>query len=531
MLVKVNNIKMPITCTQEEVFDAAVRRLGVHKNDIKSVKILRRSIDARRGTVQFVYSLLAETCCKVSCDGKAIQPFVPKQEEALVQGTEPLFHRPVILGFGPAGMFCALTLARHGYRPIVLERGADVTARTREVSDFFSGCDFSETTNVQFGEGGAGTFSDGKLTTRIGDALCDAVLRDFVSFGAPEDILYHAMPHIGTDILRHVVKRLREEVILLGGEVRFLSAADDIVIKNGRITEVVTKDGERILCDALVAAIGHSARDTYEMFYRRGVTMVQKPFSVGFRAEHLRADIDRAMYGAYAGHPALGAAPYQVSYREEQGGTARGCYSFCMCPGGTVILASSEAGTVVTNGMSERARDNINSNSAICVNVAGADFKSAHPLAGVLFQRDLEKRAFLLGGGDYKAPVQRLGDYVDGRVSKRYGRVLPSIARGTRFADLNDLFSQEFNAFMKRGLLSFEQKIKGFADADTLLTGVETRTSAPVRILRTETGESVSVKGLFPAGEGAGYAGGIMSAAVDGIRTAQRIIKAYAPQE
>ena len=524
MLVKVSNIKMPVGATMEEILEKAQKTAGV-KHAV-SRKLLRRSVDARRGAVSLVCSVLLETEENIVCDGKTVTPFEKKETEMPAPGTVKLKNRPVIAGFGPCGMFCALTLARQGYRPIVLERGADVETRTKAVEGFFGGGAFDPVTNVQFGEGGAGTFSDGKLTTRIGDGLIDSILEDFVKYGAPEDILYQAMPHIGTDVLKNVVKSIRGEIISLGGEVRFLSQVTDITVQNGRITSVTVNHKEEIPCEVFVLSVGHSARDTYEMLLSRDIRMIQKPFSVGFRAEHLQSDIDRALYGDFAGHPDLGAANYQVSYREED----RGCYSFCMCPGGSVVCASSEEHTVVTNGMSNRARNGKNANSAICVNVSGKDFGSDHPLAGVAFQRKLEKEAYRLGGGDYSVPVQQLGDYLEGRVSNRFGRVKPSVGRGTRFADLNELFSKDFNDFMKKGLRTFERRIRGFTAPDTVLTGPETRTSAPVRILRNENMESESAKGLMPAGEGAGYAGGIMSAAVDGRKTAFRIIGTYCPE-
>lgn len=525
MLVKISNLKMPIDAGLDEVFSEAAKRLPAKSEDIASFRVLRRAIDARHGSVHFVYTIAAELKCDISCDGNNIIPIAPKQKEAVIVGVKKLSHRPVIVGFGPCGMFCALNLARQGYQPIVIERGGAVEERTKAVERFWQTGVLDANTNVQFGEGGAGTFSDGKLTTRIGDAVIDDILQEFVRHGAPEDILYHAMPHIGTDVLKHVVKSIREEIILLGGEVRFNTVVKDICIENGVLTKVYLSDGEELPCAVLVLAIGHSARDTYEMLFSHGVSMEQKPFSVGFRVEHLREEIDRAMYGDFAGHPLLGAAPYQLSYREGE----RGCYSFCMCPGGFVVNASSEQGHLVVNGMSNRGRDNINSNSAICVSVLGKDFKSAHPLDGVALQRTLEQAAFSLGGGDFSVPVQRLGDYIDGAVSKRFGTVYPSVLPRTRFADLNQLLPIEFNQFMKKGFASFGKKIKGFDNADALLTGMETRTSAPLRIVRNENLESVSAKGLYPAGEGAGYAGGIMSAAADGLRIASRIIRTYQP--
>lgn len=525
MFFKINNVKMPVEAELDEVLDVSAKLLPVAKCDILSLKVLRRGIDARRGNVSFVYTLGGESAVDFSCDGNKIVSVAPIEDEEIPFGNKKMKNRPVIIGFGPCGMFCALTLARRGFRPIVLERGANVDARTKAVENFWQNGILDKSSNVQFGEGGAGTFSDGKLTTRIGDKAVTKILEEFVAHGAPEDILYTSMAHIGTDILKNVVKSIRAEIIESGGEVRFLTKVSEIKTKNNSVKGIKLSDGSEIACDAVVLAIGHSARDTYEMLFSKGISMVQKPFSVGVRAEHLREDIDRAMYGKYAGNATLGAAPYKLSYREND----RGCYSFCMCPGGVVVNASSEEGHLVVNGMSYRARDKINSNSAICVSVSGKDFGTSHPLGAVFFQRQLEKAAYNAGGGDFSVPVQRLGDYFDGRKSVKFGRVKPSVLPKTEFFDLNEIFSPGINDFLKKGFSNFEKKIKGFADFDVLLTGVETRTSAPVRILRNENFQSISASGLYPAGEGAGYAGGIMSAAADGIKVAGEIIKTYTP--
>lgn len=521
MFYKVSNLKMPITSSYDEVFSACLKTAGVKKEDVLSHKILKKSIDARRKQVSFIYSFLIETDKRIKLNDNIKEVKTEKKEE-LVFGNVPLNHRPVMVGFGPCGMLCALTLARNGYAPIVLERGEDVDTRTKKVQNFWSGEELDTNTNVQFGEGGAGTFSDGKLTCRTGDALIDSVLEEFVSHGAPEDILYSALPHIGTDILKNVVKSIREEIISLGGTVKFNSAVCDINTKGDKLISLALSDGTEIPCDVAVFAIGHSARDTYQMLFRRGLDMIAKTFSVGVRCEHLQRDIDEALYGDFAGHEALGPASYKLSHRVGD----VGCYSFCMCPGGTVVTASSEEGMVVVNGMSERARDNINSNSAICINVGTNDF-GTNPLDAIEFQRKLEKKAYELGGGNYNSPIQTLGDYIDGRKTTRLGRISPSITRGYEFSDLNELFTPSFNSMMKESFKVFGKKIEGFASADVVLTGVETRTSAPVRILRNEDGVSQKVAGLYPAGEGAGYAGGIMSAAVDGIKCAFNIMRKY----
>ena len=521
MFYKISNLKMPITSSIDEVFSACVQKMGIKNADIISKKILRKSIDARRKQVSFIYSVLIETNRKIISDDN-ITPVEIKENEPLTFGNTPLSHPPVVVGFGPCGMFCALTLARNGYNPTVIERGADVDTRTAKINAFWSGGELDTNTNIQFGEGGAGTFSDGKLTCRTGDALIDSVLEDFVRHGAPDDILYSALPHIGTDILKNVVKSIREEIISLGGKVIFNTSVSDINIKNKKLTSLTLSDGTLVPCDIAVFAIGHSARDTYNMLYHHGIDMIAKTFSVGFRCEHLQSDIDKALYGDFAGNPLLGAASYKLSNRKGD----IGCYSFCMCPGGTVVTASSEEQQVVVNGMSNRARDNKNSNSAICINVTPADF-GQNPLDGIRFQQDLERRAYTLGGSSYASPVQTLGDYVDGRKTTRLGRVTPSVTHGYEFADLNTLFSPSFNNFMKESFARFGKTIDGFNASDTVLTGVETRTSAPLRILRNDQGVSTTLEGLMPAGEGAGYAGGIMSAATDGIKAAINIMKIY----
>ncbi len=523
MFYKVANLKLPITSSHDEVFSHAANTMGICVSDILSKKILRKSIDARHKSVNFIYSVLIETEKEINCSDN-ITEFKIKEKEPVVYGTTPLEHRPVVVGFGPCGMFCALTLARCGYRPIVLERGADVDKRTKMVNAFWEGSSLDTNTNVQFGEGGAGTFSDGKLTCRNGDELLDGILSDFVHHGAPEDILYSALPHIGTDILKNVVKSIREEILSLGGEIHFETAVTDIKSKNGKLTSLVLSDNTELPCSVAVFAIGHSARDTYNMLHSHGIKMITKTFSVGVRCEHLQSDIDKALYGDFAGNPILGAASYKLSLRNGDSG----CYSFCMCPGGTVVTASSEEGMVAVNGMSNRARDNKNSNSAICINVSEKDFGS-HPLDGVKFQQDLERRAYTLGGSNYNSPVQTLGDYIDGVTTKSLGRVTPSVTRGFEFSDLNTLFPQGFNSFMQKSFAEFNKKIPGFADRSTVLTGVETRTSAPLRILRNSQGVSENMIGFMPAGEGAGYAGGIMSAAADGIKSALNIIERFAP--
>lgn len=524
MKIRVHNIKAPLDAEPEEIKELALKSIGVRRSRCNSFRIAKQSVDARKKQVCFVYSVDLELH-GVNFHPNGENAVVLEEKERIIvpTGTVPIQNSPVVVGSGPCGLFCALALARRGYRPLVLERGLDVDKRTEAVQKFWSSGVFDSTTNVQFGEGGAGTFSDGKLTTRISDARVMDILRDFVHFGAPEEILYRAKPHIGTDILKDVVKNIRQEIIRLGGEVRFAAQMTDICISGGKISSITLADGSEIPCEALVLALGHSARDTYEMLLRRGILLEQKAFSVGVRAEHLQSEIDRAMYGDFAGHPKLGAADYQLSHRS--GDDA--CYSFCMCPGGVVVAAASEENTVVTNGMSYYARDGKNANAAVCVNVTQADFASPHPLAGVEYQRELERRAFSMGGDDYFAPAQLISDYLEGKRTNRFGQVIPGYCPQVVGADLNQLFSSRVNRVLSDGLRRFEKKICGYTRGGAVLTGVETRTSAPVRILRDESLQSVSARGVYPAGEGAGYAGGIMSAAADGIKVAERMISQY----
>ncbi len=518
MSLRIRNLKLIPGEPEGRLKEKALKVLGKKEKDLVDFRIVRQSIDARKKQVHLVYSveLTLQDEAGIIC-GSDVEKVMPAAEEPELKAS--FTDRPVVVGTGPCGLFAALTLARAGAPPLILERGAQVTERTKKVEAYWNTGVLDPDSNVQFGEGGAGTFSDGKLTTRISDPRSRKVLEDFHAFGADDDILYKAKPHIGTDVLRQVIQNIRKYLISLGCEFQFETSLADIRIQHGAVCGIVTSRETFIPCSHLVLAIGHSARDTYEMLLSRGVSMVQKPFSVGVRIEHLQKEMDRALYGDFAGHPALGPAEYQLSHRV--GNDA--CYSFCMCPGGLVVASASEPETVVTNGMSFRSRSEENANAALCVNVDERYFDSDHPLAGVAFQRSLEQKAFQMTFGK-GAPVQTVGSFLQGGASV-FGRVTPGYTGQVVPCDLHQLFPRPVSEFLETGIRVFDKKIKGFGAPDAVLTGPETRTSAPVRILRNENFESISVSGLYPAGEGAGYAGGIMSAAVDGIRVAQGILR------
>jgi uncharacterized FAD-dependent dehydrogenase len=435
-------------------------------------------------------------------------------------------QRPVIVGFGPAGLFAALVLAQMGLRPLVLERGKCVRERTKDTWRLWRNKQLDPESNVQFGEGGAGTFSDGKLYSQVKDPrhLGRKVLNEFVKAGAPAEILYVAKPHIGTFRLVSMVEHMRHEIESLGGEIRFQSRVSGLHIEHGRVRGVSLASGEEIAASQVVLALGHSARDTFAMLHEAGVFMEAKPFAVGFRIEHPQSLIDKARLGPNAGNPLLGAADYKLIHHARNG---RAVYSFCMCPGGQVVAATSEANCVVTNGMSQYSRAERNANAGLVVNVTPADFSgdATHPLAGIAFQRQLEARAFELGGGTYEAPGQRVGDFLAGRASTQLGTVTPSYQPGVHLTDLASALPEFAITAMREAIPAFDRQIKGFALPDAILTGVETRTSSPLRITRGEDGQSVNVKGLYPAGEGAGYAGGILSAGIDGIRIAEAVAR------
>jgi uncharacterized protein len=536
MELELKNIKLHIEKRDharelEQLKYEAAKKLKLNNKDIQTVKILKKSVDARKKEdIMLVYSVavrLKQEANGIFANNKDVFDYSPEKYDEAVSGSDTIENRPIIIGSGPAGLFCGLLLAERGYKPLILERGKDVDSRTKDIDLFWKGCGFSEESNVQFGEGGAGTFSDGKLTTRIKDSRCDLIIQKFVEAGAPEEILYSNKPHIGTDILKVVVKNLRNRIIELGGEVKFNAKVTDIIIDENKCKGVVVNNTESINSNIVLAALGHSARDTYKMLFDKGVSIIQKPFSIGVRIEHHQSMINEAQQGKLAGHPALGAADYILTFRSET--TGRSAYSFCMCPGGAVVAAASEAGMVVTNGMSEYARDMQNANSALVVSVSPEDFGSTHPLAGIEYQRTWERKAFEAGGRDYKAPVQLVGDFLVGKPSSRYGDIKPSYTPGVKLTDMHLCLPDYVTTTLKEAIKNFDRKIKGFAKKDALLTGVETRTSAPIRIVRKENMESENIENLYPIGEGAGYAGGIISAAVDGIKAAEKIISRYKP--
>ncbi len=526
-MFRVTGIRLSLDEDIAELKNKLAKRLGIKEKEILSYRVVRRSVDARKKQmIYFTYTVdveLGDGEGRVldRARGPEVTAAPPPWDFNLPPAAKKPRHRPVVAGTGPAGLFAGLLLARYGYRPIILERGADVDTRTEKVRVFWQTGSLDPECNVQFGEGGAGTFSDGKLTTLIRDPRCRLVIEEMFRAGAPEEITWSHKPHIGTDVLRTVVKNIRLKIEALGGEVWFNHRLTDISVADGRIRGVVVNDHINLDTGVLVLAIGHSARDTFAMLHRRGVPMGQKAFSVGLRVEHPQELIDRAQYKQFAGHPKLGPSEYKLAYHSPGG---RSAYTFCMCPGGTVVAAASEAGGLVVNGMSYQARDGFNANSALLVGVKPGDYGSDHPLAGVEFQRRWEQKAFALGGGNYMAPVQLVGDFLNGRPSAGPGGVTPTYTGRVLYTALDNCLPGYAVATLREALVHFDRKLRGFAMPEAVLTGVETRSSSPVRILRGEDGQS-PVAGLYPAGEGAGYAGGIMSSAVDGLRAAEQIIR------
>ncbi|NPV89237.1 MAG: hypothetical protein HPY50_00495 [Firmicutes bacterium] len=535
-MIRIADIKIGITRAADlDVEISALRysilsRLRIDEPELIDFKIFKKSIDARKKEeITYVYTVDVEVRNESRVQGRyrgrGITPAPDLAYQCATLGNERLDQRPVVIGMGPAGLFAGLLLAKNGYQPILLERGEDVETRTAKINRFWNSGQLDTESNVQFGEGGAGTFSDGKLTTLINDRRCRMVLEEFIAAGAPPEILYKSKPHVGTDRLKSTVKNIRQEIIASGGEVRFKAKVTDFIIKDGKTAGLVINESERLDCSVVCLAIGHSARDTFEALHHRGIAMSQKPFSIGVRIEHPQDFIDQAQYGAAAGYPGLGAADYKLAYHAKGG---RSAYTFCMCPGGYVVAAASEEHCLVTNGMSEYKRDGQNANSALLVGVTPADFPSQHPLAGIEFQRRWEQLAYQLGGGNYRAPAQLLVDFLADQPSSGWGGVKPTYKPGVAFAQLKNCLPAYVTATLKEAIVNFDTRIKGFAMPDSILTGVETRSSSPVRINRDQDYLS-NIQGLYPVGEGAGYAGGIMSSAVDGVKTAEKIIARYAP--
>lgn len=532
-MIRVNQLKVSIQKNREEAIrNKLCKQYRIKSDRLEKLTIKKLSIDARKkNDIKWV--------CNVDFSVQGEEQLLKKHKQ-LTEATDKVYtlplpgegvieHRPIIIGFGPAGMFAGLLLSELGYAPIILERGESVEDRTGSVKAFWNNGTLKASSNVQFGEGGAGTFSDGKLTTRIKDIRCQKVLSDLVACGAPEEILYLNKPHIGTDILKDVVVNIRKRIEQLGGEVQFGAQVTDLIIDQGTIEGVQLQGGEKLKSNHVILAIGHSARDTFELLKKRHVDIMAKPFAVGARIEHPQDIIDSAQYGDTSVREILGAADYALTHQTENG---RAVYTFCMCPGGSVVASASAEGQVVTNGMSEYARDQVNANSALLVNVTPKDFDSDDPLAGMYFQEALEHKAFELGGANYHAPITTVKDFLGYSSCKSQSlnamAVEASYRPGTLLVDFKLLFPEYMIEAMQEGIQVFAKRIKGFDMDNSVLTAIETRTSSPIRILRDQvTLESSSVRGLYPCGEGAGYAGGIISSAVDGIKCAEKIVEQY----
>jgi uncharacterized FAD-dependent dehydrogenase len=527
-MLRLTDVQLPLDHQEEDLKAAILARLGIAADDLIAFTVFRRGYDARKkSAITLVYTLDVEVkneakVQKRLAGNRHVGPTPDTSYHFVAQAPAGLKTRPVVIGTGPCGIFAGLILAQMGFNPIILERGKAVRERTKDTFGLWRKRELHPESNVQFGEGGAGTFSDGKLWSQVKDPkhYGRKVLTEFVKADAPEEIMYVSKPHIGTFRLVKMVELMRASIEELGGEFRFESKVDDIEIENGKVRGLKLADGTHIETDHVVLAIGHSARDTFEMLHARGIYIEPKPFSMGFRIEHPQSLIDRCRFGPNAGNEILGAADYKLVHHASNG---RSVYSFCMCPGGTVVAATSEPGRVVTNGMSQYSRNERNANAGIVVGITPADYPG-HALAGMEFQRQWESRAYELGGSNYDAPGQLVGDFIANRPSTAFGSVLPSYKPGVKLGDLNPSLPDYAIAAIREALPAFDKQIKGFSMADAVLTGIETRTSSPIRIKRNDNDlQSLNTRGLFPAGEGAGYAGGIMSAAIDGIRVAEAV--------
>jgi len=533
-LIRITELPLPLDYTPEALRDAVVKRLRIRDADLLELTLFKRSYDARKKNTGILFICIVDVqvadeagVLKRLARDRQIGPAPDTSYHPVATAPANLAERPLVVGFGPGGLFAALLLAQMGFRPIVLERGRDVRRRTQDTWGLWRRKILDPVSNVQFGEGGAGLFSDGKLYSQIKDPKFYGrkVMHEFVRAGAPPEILYVSKPHIGTFRLTGIVEKMRAEIHALGGEVRFESRVTDLHIDEGTVTGVTLENGERLASAHVVLALGHSSRDTLRMLERRGVFLEPKPFAIGFRIEHPQSLIDRARLGRFAGHPELGAADYKLVHHASNG---RSVYSFCMCPGGMVVAATSEPDRVVTNGMSQYSRNERNANAGIVVGIDPATDFPGGPLAGVALQEALESTAFDLGGRDYCAPGQLVGDFIDGRPSERLGEVEPSYQPGVKLGDLSSALPAFAIDAIREALPVFGRQIHGFDRADAVLTGVETRTSSPVRITRdAESYQSLNVRGLYPCGEGAGYAGGILSAGVDGIKVAEAVARAF----
>lgn len=524
-MIRVQDIRLTLNEEESILVEKIAKKLKIQTKDIVGYNIFKQAVDARRkDDIKLVYTVDVETTKEQILLKKNPTLKSPNLVyEYVKKGEKVLKDRPIVVGTGPCGIFSALILAQMGYKPLIIERGKKVDERVEDVNAFWKKGVFNPISNVQFGEGGAGTFSDGKLTTQIKNKRCHKVLRELVNAGAPEPILYKNKPHVGTDILREVVKNIRLEIERLGGEFRFETKLTNIKVEQNQLVAVEFNHSEWIDTEVCILAIGHSARDTFEMLNQNYVYIEQKPFSMGMRIEHLQEWINESQYGQMATHPKLGAAEYKLVHHCENG---RAVYTFCMCPGGYVIASASEEGMIVTNGMSEHKRDGVNANSAVLVNIGPDDYESDHPLAGMYLQRKLEKLAYEIAGGTYKAPAQTVGDFLTNQTTKSHGIVVPTYQPGVTYTNMKEKLPYFISEALDEGLRAFGKKIKNFDHKDAILTGFETRSSSPVRMPRDDRYES-NIRGLYPAGEGAGYAGGITSAAVDGIEVAEAIAKRY----